>query len=518
MYFRKIIILYKACLFILFLMINDDVKSQCLQNFNWTNWTSFTNNSATGTVLYNGQPINVVMSANYDFSSTPSIFNYPAFSNFYNPPPNNRVPQTTWVIGQGGQTTMCFSTTVENPVLLIASQGNPGRSVSLKFSRPYILVYDGGGNSFPNDSTIIGAEGYSIIKFPGKFDCVTIYSSDYEFYTNITWGLNPPLFPISVVNNSNSCNQASYTASGGTTYAWSGGLYPNNATNVFTSSGTYFLTVTDDKGCSVNTSVDVNLVGTPSLVLSKGSPDQTICVNTPINPIEYLFDATTSNVSVTGLPPGLTQTSSNGVLKIAGTPTSSSATPFLYSITTVAGCGTSKNSGTIKVNPEPKVNAGVDQRVTSGSLVKLEGQVTGTIQNIQWTPATDLNNANSLTPSFTISKTQLFTLTITSQDNCIGSDQVLIELLSPIKPPNVFSPNNDGINDKWFIQNVDLYNNVDVKIFNRYGVVLYERKGYSSSNAWDGTYNGKQLPVGSYFYVIKDADNKILSGVVSILR
>jgi len=518
MYFRKSILLIKVYLFILFLLIHDDVNSQCLQNYNWTNWTSFTNNTATGTVLYKGQPINVVMSANYDFSSTPSIFNYPAFSNFFSPPPNNRVPQTTWVIGQGGQTTMCFSTTVENPVLLIASQGNTGRSVSLKFSRPYILVYDGGGNSFPNDSTIIGAEGYSIIKFPGKFDCVTIFSTDYEFYTNITWGLNPPLFPISVVNNSNSCNQASYTASGGTTYAWSGGLFPNSPTNVFTTSGTYFLTVTDDKGCSVNTSVDVNLVGTPSLVLSKGPSDQTLCVNTLINPIEYLYDGVSSTVDVTGLPPGLTQSASNGVLKITGIPTSSSSTPFVYSITNVAGCGTSKSTGSIKVNPEPIVNAGVDQKVSAGSIVKLEGQVNGTIKNIQWSPAADLSNSTSLTTSFTISKTQLYNLTVTSQDNCIGSDQVLIELLSPIQPPNVFSPNNDGINDKWFIQNVDLYNNVDVKIFNRYGVLLYERKGYSSSNAWDGTYNGKQLPTGSYFYVIKDANNKYLSGVVSILR
>ena len=230
---------------------------QCNQNYDWIQWNSFTGTSASGTVPYNGHQVNVSMNANYSFTSTGYIFNYSAFSAFLNPPPNNTVPATTWAVGAGGQTTMCFSETVQNPVLLLSSIGASSLIVTLHFSRPYSLVYDGGGVNYLNDSTIVGAEGYAIIKFPGNFDCITIYSSTPENWTNITWGLNPPLFPVNILEVSNSCGFASYTASGASTYLWSGGLTPNQASNTFTSNGTYFLTATDQNGCEVNTSQSV---------------------------------------------------------------------------------------------------------------------------------------------------------------------------------------------------------------------------------------------------------------------
>lgn len=240
-------------------LMSKSLFSQCIQKYNWTTWTSFTNNLATGNILYNGQVINVNISANYNFSSTSNIFNYGMFNGFFSPPPDKSVPKTTWAIGQGGVTKMCFSEQVENPVLLLSSQGDPATAVSLKFSRPFIVVYDGGGNEFPNDSTIIGKEGYSIIKFPGKFDCVTIYSNDFESYTNITWGLNPPLFPIQIEKKGNSCLEEIIKVSGGEKYSWTGGLYPDSSINTFTKNGTYFLTVTDALGCTVNSSVDINI-------------------------------------------------------------------------------------------------------------------------------------------------------------------------------------------------------------------------------------------------------------------
>lgn len=494
------------------------VRSQCQQNYNWTTWTSFTPNSATGNILYNGQPINVTMTANYNFGSTPNIYNYDAFKNFYAPPSNSIVPQTTWAIGQGGETKMCFSSQVENPVLLIASQGSAWIEVSLKFSRPYILVYDGGGNRFPNDSTIIAREGYAIIKFPGKFDCVTIYSTDYEYYTNITWGLNPPLFPITVVKNGSSCKEVSYTASGGKKYSWSGGLYPDSSTNVFNSTGTYFLTVTDDRGCSVNTSVNVQTDGTSELTLLNGQTDQSVCVNSEIIPIEYLYGTVSSGISVSGLPPGVNYTYANGLLRISGKPTAASLTPFKFIVSNVTNCGSIKDSGTIKVNPIPLVNAGVDKKVQSGTTVQLQGKTSGILKSLLWTPSQGLSDPASLNPSIKIIQTTEFTITATSVDNCTASDNVLIQVLEEIIPPNIFSPNGDGINDKWYIKNIDSYDNIEVKIFNRYGVLLLDKKGYNSSTAWDGTHNGKNLPVGTYFYVIKMTENKLINGAVSIIR
>jgi gliding motility-associated-like protein len=67
--------------------------------------------------------------------------------------------------------------------------------------------------------------------------------------------------------------------------------------------------------------------------------------------------------------------------------------------------------------------------------------------------------------------------------------------------PNTFTPNSDGINDKWEIGNLADYTTADVKVFNRWGSEVYHFN--SSLQAWDGTRNGKPLPVGTYYYIIK---------------
>lgn len=242
------------------LLLHPAAWSQCEQNYDWAVWNSFSGNTASGTITNPNGTIGVTMTANYTFDSTPNIFNYGAFSGFNgNLPPNATVPRTTWAAGQGGETTMCFSETVSNPVLLISSLGSPGIVVTLEFSLPYSVLFDGGGMSYPNDMSIIGQEGYAILLFPGDFDCVTIYSSTPEFYTNITWGINPPLFEVELTGDTIACLNTTITASGGVSYQWSGGQQPNSPANTFDASGNYFVTVTDANGCTVVTSVNVEI-------------------------------------------------------------------------------------------------------------------------------------------------------------------------------------------------------------------------------------------------------------------
>jgi gliding motility-associated-like protein len=242
-------------------LANKPLIGQCNQIYDWTTWNSFSPVQANGTIFTNGQNIGVTMSANYQFGSTPGIYGFGAFNSFNGSlPPNSLVPSTTWAVGPGGTTTMCFSQTVSNPVLLLASIGNAGNAVTLRFSLPYLPVFTGQQVTFVNDTTLIGREGYTIIMFPGNFNCVTIFSTTPEFYTNITWGLNPPLFPISISGDNSGCQSVTLTAEGGTTYNWSGGTNPNSATNVFLESGVYFITVTDDNDCAVVSSVSVDIL------------------------------------------------------------------------------------------------------------------------------------------------------------------------------------------------------------------------------------------------------------------
>ena len=83
--------------------------------------------------------------------------------------------------------------------------------------------------------------------------------------------------------------------------------------------------------------------------------------------------------------------------------------------------------------------------------------------------------------------------------------------------PNTFTPNGDGINDVWEIKYLELYRNSSIKIFNRYGALLYHSKGYNTP--WDGTYNGKEVPVGTYYYVIDlGVHTPNLAGPVTVIR
>ena len=63
-----------------------------------------------------------------------------------------------------------------------------------------------------------------------------------------------------------------------------------------------------------------------------------------------------------------------------------------------------------------------------------------------------------------------------------------------------FSPNGDGINDGWVVEDIELFPNNVVQIFNRSGKLVFKKKGYD--NTFEGTFKGKKLPVGPYIYII----------------
>jgi gliding motility-associated-like protein len=85
--------------------------------------------------------------------------------------------------------------------------------------------------------------------------------------------------------------------------------------------------------------------------------------------------------------------------------------------------------------------------------------------------------------------------------------------------PNTFTPNGDGINDV-FVVNMFTVISYKIQIFNRYGVPLFISNDLN--NHWDGTFNGEQLPVGTYYYIINaiDLNGESIqkSGSITIVR
>ncbi len=81
---------------------------------------------------------------------------------------------------------------------------------------------------------------------------------------------------------------------------------------------------------------------------------------------------------------------------------------------------------------------------------------------------------------------------------------------------SLFTPNSDGMNDFWYIPDLEQYGKVEVTVYNRFGQSVYQSQNYN--NDWDGTYNGNPLPAASYYYIIKSSNNGSIKGVVNIMR
>jgi gliding motility-associated-like protein len=114
-----------------------------------------------------------------------------------------------------------------------------------------------------------------------------------------------------------------------------------------------------------------------------------------------------------------------------------------------------------------------------------------------------------------------------TDSGCIEMDTIFIMARDPILADSiytVFTPNGDLTNDTWTIPNAHQYPNVKVVIFNRWGQVVYERSGYGTREdyVWDGKSmkSGKDLPDGTYFYLIEPNDGvtEPITGSVVIIR
>jgi gliding motility-associated-like protein len=183
------------------------------------------------------------------------------------------------------------------------------------------------------------------------------------------------------------------------------------------------------------------------------------------------------------------------------------------------GCESGRLPVIVNVNPLPTVSAGPDRRINLGESVLLQGIALGNGVDILWSPNNNLSNPKIPRPTASPLIDITYNITVVTADGCVGSDNVTVVVLQPIDIPNVFSPNGDGVHDLWIIDKIDQYPNCVVEVYNRYGTKLFERKGYNSSNAWDGTNKGAPLPVGPYYYIVRLGDNsKARAGVVSIVR
>jgi gliding motility-associated-like protein len=112
------------------------------------------------------------------------------------------------------------------------------------------------------------------------------------------------------------------------------------------------------------------------------------------------------------------------------------------------------------------------------------------------------------------------TLVVTNGIGCTDStSQAWLKVIpdAALHIPNAFSPNGDGVNDRWEIPGLAATPGCQVQVFNRWGQSVFESTGYGQP--WDGTWHGQLMPVGTYYYVIRAKQkDKPYAGWVALLR
>lgn len=135
----------------------------------------------------------------------------------------------------------------------------------------------------------------------------------------------------------------------------------------------------------------------------------------------------------------------------------------------------------------------------------------GTIESTLSNPLFEFNNLTSVT----------ILLTIEDDNGCIDSTIKTIDIikteLNENIVPNIFTPNGDNWNDKLVVKGIDVNKDYSIKIFNRWGRLMFE--SLDATNNWDG----EGADDGTYFYELKytgmcSTEEKLITGTITLLR
>jgi gliding motility-associated-like protein len=162
----------------------------------------------------------------------------------------------------------------------------------------------------------------------------------------------------------------------------------------------------------------------------------------------------------------------------------------------------------------------IDTTIRYGDKVKLSSE-SEAIYWI-WDPITYLDDPLARQPWAMPLQNTKYTLIGINQYGCRDSAYVNIKVKyeSNAGMANAFSPNGDGLNDVFKIQNIQFEKMTEFKVFNRWGKCVYD--GNDPLKGWDGTFNGQKAAADVYYYQIKltmpDASQKVLKGDITLIR
>ena len=351
----------------------------------------------------------------------------------------------------------------------------------------------------------------SFSDLPASIYPLYITDEDHRIFKDTVNITEPPELTVIPTITNATCSRYTYDGSiilsvtGGTpdyTFLWSNDSTTKDLLNL--EEGSYPITITDANNCTFQ---DTFIVAANISITANAGNDTSVCPGEQVilngeGGINYFWQPET----------GLSN-------PIIANPVATITKDITYTLTVTepGGCY-DRDSVTIGVHPLLGIDAGNDTTVAAGQTIQLNA-FGGTFETYSWTPQEGLDNPASPTPLLLVSENMVYRVTGISIFGCSESDSLTITTAGNLIIYNGFTPNSDGINDFWDIDNVEYYPNITVEVYNRWGAKVFSSRGYTSEKRWDGTYKGKDVAIGTYYYVIHLNDgSKPISGHVTIVR
>lgn len=332
-----------------------------------------------------------------------------------------------------------------------------------------------------------------------------------------------PIPVIDAVSDVRICRgiPAQLNVTGGATYVWSPGtgLSCTNCANPLASpdsTSKYWVTGTSIHGCSNMDSLSITVVQ-PFVMTNK--LDDTICVGSSVR----LF-AQGANSYQWWPSSGLSNPTS-------ATPVASPQSTTTYRVIGSDAFGCFKDTGytTIRVYPIPKVDAGKDITIKNGGQpVVLTPVLSPDVSWVQWLASPGIIASNP--PSITVKpkETTQYTVEVRNAAGCRATDGLTVYVIcdgANVYIPNTFSPNGDGANDIFYPRGSGIFSIKLLRIFNRWGEVVFEKANFSPNDpaaGWDGTVKGQKLTSDVYVYtaeiLCENNTPLIVNGNIALLR
>ena len=307
-------------------------------------------------------------------------------------------------------------------------------------------------------------------------------------------------------------DQITLSGTGATSYSWSGGVSDGVAFTPALGVSTYTVTGTINN-CQNTFDVQITVQDCSVPTASFTASSTTVCEGETIVFTNISLGTNITTYSWDFGAAGIPATSSN---EGPHTVTYTTAGTYTVSLTVSNANGTDSYQSTVTVLALPNVYiiAQPSDTICVGDEVTLTGSGAAS-----FTWSSGIQNGISFTPSQLGSN--VYTVIGEDVNGCQQSAQMEVFVgtcsnTPGFNIPDGVSPNGDGANDTWIISGLSLYPDAKVSVFNRWGQEVYS--GTVSTPDWDGTDNGKELPIGDYYYLIDLGNGETYNGVVTLKR